>query len=485
MKIINAHPPAESMMNKLGRNPNHYPRLILFALVLSLFTQPLWAQTVPEALEILDTKLESRVNLVQTNLNIIWTLTAAILVFFMQAGFMLLELGFSRAKNTINVIMKNFLDCAIVTLIYFFFGYGLMFGQSLDLGGFGVIGTSLFGLSLGPDSLNAVDRFADLEAGVAPGTWTHWIFQAVFAATAVTIVSGTVAERTKFRAYLFYSAVIGGLIYPVVGHWCWSGGGWLAGMGFTDFAGSTVVHATGGACALAGAILVGPRVGRFGPDGSPRLIVGHNLPMAALGTFILWFCWFGFNAGSTVAGTAEVGIVAVNTNLAAAAGAVFAMLATWLIQGRSDIAIALNGALAGLVAITAGCYDVTPLAAVVIGIGGGLCASFGSLLLESFKIDDVVGAIPVHLFAGIWGTIAVGLAPLMTGGTFSWQQLQTQTIGTLACSVFAFVAGLGLFALIRLTIGLRASETEQIEGLDFHEHAATAYPDFTTTEQNL
>ncbi len=414
---------------------------------------------------------------VQYNLNVVWTLAAAILVFIMQAGFMLLELGFSRAKNTINVIMKNFLDCSVGTLAFFFVGFGLMFGSSLQLGGFGLFGMDHFGLfGFTEGDLNNEPVDSDI--------WRIWMFQVVFATTAVTIVSGAMAERTRFHAYLIGSFVVCAFIYPVVGHWCWSDGGWLGNLyAFHDFAGSTVVHATGGACALAGIIVVGARSGRYGKDGKPRLIVGHNIPMAALGTFILWFAWFGFNAGSTTEGTVLIGIIAVNTHIAAAAGAMAATLTCWMMMGRPDITASLNGALAGLVAITAGCDVASPAYALLVGGVGGVVCFLGTVLLEKLRLDDVVGAVPVHLFAGVWGTIAVAFAPHLdreSGTTVTWQIL-----GTLSCVAFVFVLSLLMFFLLRLTMGLRMGDDEQKEGLDFHEHSATAYPDFVTSEQSL
>lgn len=441
--------------------------------------------TVGQAIE----QTSLRVAVTQDNLNTVWMLICGFLVFFMQAGFMLLELGFARAKNTVNVIMKNFLDCCVASITFYLFGFGLMFGANAAGDSLGLVGVSHFGISgVGANALTTYDP--------VHWTWAFWFFQVAFAATSCTIVSGAMAERTKFRAYLIYAVVISAVIYPLIGHWCWGGGfretaqtgvGWLKAMGFLDFAGSTVVHATGGACSLAGILIVGARTGRFGPDGSPRLIAGHNIPLAALGTFILWFCWFGFNCGSTVEGAGKIGLIAANTHLAACAGALAAMIAMWLVQGRADLAIALNGSLAGLVAITAGCDLSTPLLSLFIGAVGGLCATFGAILLEAWKLDDVVGAVPVHMLGGMWGTIAVGLTPLVQpgGGWDGGKQLMIQTIGTFTCTGFAFSCGLLLFVILKYTVGLRVGEVEQREGLDFHEHAATAYPDFATTEQNL
>lgn len=416
-------------------------------------------------------QLENQINATQLNTNYLWMMLAAILVFFMQAGFCLIELGFSRSKNCINIIMKNVLDFSGACLMYLLVGFGLMYGASYV----GVFGTDHFFLSTAPET-------SDL--------WVFWMFQVVFIGTAATISSGAMAERTKFMGYLCFSIVLSGFIYPVLGHWAWGGAyegsegaqGWLAAMGFHDFAGASVVHGVGGACALAGVLVLGPRIGRFAEDGTPRMIVGHNIPMAALGMFILWFAWFGFNAGSTLSADVSMGRIAVNTAISAAAGAIFSMLSMWKIQGRPDVAITINGVLAGLVAITAACDTVTPGSAIIIGALAGLFTTFGAVALEAMKIDDVVGAVPVHLVNGIWGTMAVAI---FNENGFSGKMLGVQTLGAFAMSIVAFIVAYIVFYLIDVTIGLRANEIEQEEGLDFHEHAANAYPDFSTTEQSL
>jgi len=404
----------------------------------------------------------------QKNLNYAWIVITAALVFFMQAGFCLLELGFTRAKNAINICMKNFLDFCVGTLCFFFIGFGLMFGASQN----GWIG-------LGPFWLSSIP-------GDSP-FWAFWIFQAVFAGTAATIISGAMAERTKFVGYLFYTALITGLIYPIAGHWAWGsfGGGfgyggdkgWLEAMGYIDFAGSSVVHAIGGAAALAGVLVVGSRTGRFRADGQATFIPGHNLPLAALGTFILWFGWFGFNCGSTLLADASIGRIAVNTTIAAAAGGISGMFAMWLHQGRPDIGMTLNGALGGLVGITAGCHCVTPASAVLIGLVAGIVATAGSLLLERARIDDAVGAIPVHLMCGVWGILAVAIFH-ETG--FSSERLGVQALGAASIVGFTFIASLIGFWIIDKVVGLRAKESEQELGLDFTEHSGAAYPDFIT-----
>lgn len=426
----------------------------------------------PVATAVIEGAPRAEVESVQLNLNLVWMVLAGALVFLMQAGFALVELGFSRAKNSINILMKNFLDFSIATIVFLFLGFGLMFGTSWD----GWIGTDGFWLSTkgGDDSL-----------------WAFWFFQVVFAGTACTIVSGAMAERTKFVGYLTYAVFLSGLIYPFTGHWAWGsfGGGfgvggeagWLEAMGFVDFAGSSVVHGCGGACALAGILIIGPRYGRFGKDGSPRLIAGHNIPMAALGVFILWFGWFGFNAGSTLIGDGSIGRIVANTTVAPAAGAIAAMVSMWFVQGRPDVGIAMNGALGGLVGITACCANITPASGFVVGLVAGLLTTIATIGLERMKVDDAVGAVPVHLVNGWWGTLAVAL---FDEDGFTAQSLGIQALGTFAITGTAFVLCLIVFKTADLVVGLRASDREQIDGLDFSEHSANAYPDFQTTEQH-
>ena len=402
----------------------------------------------------------------------IFLLLCAVLVFMMQAGFCLLELGFSRAKNSISVVMKNILDFSIASVV-FLVGVGFMFGTTMG----GWVGMGSW------DHLFSQPANGDF--------WVFWIFQMMFVGTASTIASGAMSERTKFVGYIFYSVILAGAIYPLLGHWAWGsqgaafglGGdkGWLEARGFLDFAGGTVVHGVGGACALAGVLVVGPRVGRFSPDGSPRLMVGHNLPLASLGLFLLWFGWFGFNGGSLGSAGPELGGIFVNTALSAAVGAVIAMVARWILDGRPDPAITINGALAGLVSISAGCNVVSPLAAIAIGFVGGLVATFGESLLLKFRIDDVVGAIPVHLFAGLWGTLAVGL---FHRDGFDSYLFSTQAVGSLSICLAAFAAAFLVFKVIDWTIGLRVSDEDQEDGLDFSQHAANAYPDFLTNDQS-
>lgn len=399
-------------------------------------------------------------------INTVWTLIAAFLVFFMQAGFAMVESGLTRAKNASNIIMKNLMDFSIGSLVFFAVGFALMFGE--DKGGF--IGVTGF---FGKGSMEHLGLGIPIEAFI--------IFQTVFAATAATIVSGAMAERTKFISYIFYSAVISLIIYPVVGHWIW-GGGWLFQKGFVDFAGSTVVHSVGGWAALVGAAILGPRTGKYTKDGKPTAIPGHSITLAALGVFILWFGWFGFNPGSTLAGTdMNIAKIAMTTNLAAAAGAFVVMVITWLRYGKPDVSMTLNGALAGLVAITAGCASVSMIGSIFIGIIAGFVVMFGIEFFDKvLKIDDPVGAISVHGLCGATGTLCVGLfateGGLFYGGGFD--KLGVQAIGVGAVAAWVLVTSFILFKIINSTIGLRVSKEHEEIGLDINEHGSEAYPDF-------
>ena len=399
---------------------------------------------------------------VQAHADYLWTLIAAALVFFMQAGFAMVEAGFTRAKNAVNILMKNLMDFSMGSITFWAIGFGLMFGASST----GWFGTTGFFLS-------------DFSPGGDPWVLAFWMFQAVFAATAATIVSGAMAERTKFVGYLAYSAILTAVIYPIFGSWAWgslfNGSGWLEGLGFIDFAGSTVVHSVGGWVGLAGAIVLGPRIGKFTKKGAVKPIPGHNLPLAALGVFILWLGWFGFNPGSTTAANKDIAMIFVNTNIAAASGAIMAMITAWLKFNKPDAGMSLNGALAGLVAITAPCATVTPLSAVVIGAIGGVLVVLSVLFFDKIKIDDPVGAISVHGVCGAWGTLAAGIFNI--GGT-SAKIIGVQLLGIGAAFVWAFGAGLIMFKVIQATIGLRVTPEEETDGLDYGEHAASAYPDF-------
>ena len=410
----------------------------------------------------------------QENANILWTLIGGMLVMFMQPGFALVECGLTRAKNAANIMMKNYADFLMGGILYFLIGFGLMFGA--DAGG--LLGTSLFGMS------------GSGGAGSA-WLWTFWFFQAMFAATSATIVSGAVAERTRFSVYLIASALISALIYPVSGHWAWSGlfgegGGWLEQLGFIDFAGSTVVHSVGGWIGLAGAIVIGPRIGKYSADGIARAIPGHNIPLVALGVFILWFAWFGFNCGSTTTPDGSIGFIAANTCLSACAGGLAAMLTIWLKFGKPDPSMTFNGVLAGLVGITAGCAEVSPGASITSGLLCGVLVVFSVLFIDQkLKIDDPVGASSVHGVCGFFGTVMVGLfaSPdygcctglLYGGGT---GQLFVQITGALAVFAWAFGCGFILFKALSLFMSLRVSPEEELKGLDIPEHGADAYSSF-------
>jgi ammonium transporter, Amt family len=408
-------------------------------------------------------------------------LMAAFLVFFMQAGFALLTAGLTRAKNTVNILMKNLLDFCFGSIAFWALGWGFAYGASA--GGF--IGTDQFFLG-------------DVrEAGSVP-LLASWLFQVVFAGAAATIVAGAMAERTKFPAYLTYSFIISLFIYPVVVHWIWSGAGWLNtysgnttdSWGFTDFAGSTVVHSVGGWASLMGTLILGARIGKYGADGKPRALPPHNMSLAALGVFVLWLGWFGFNPGSQLAIASQdnadaVALVAVTTNLAAAAGALGALFTSWFKFGKPNLGQTLNGVLAGLVAITAGCAYVTPLAAIIIGVIAGPLVVYAADWLDALKIDDPVGAIPVHLVCGIWGTLAVGLFATIPGNTGTTGLLVgggatlliAQIVGIVAVGLWTTITTGVMFYAIKATIGLRVSAEEEIAGLDVFEHGEVAYPD--------
>jgi Amt family ammonium transporter len=405
------------------------------------------------------------------DLDTVWVLLAAYLVFFMQPGFAMLEAGLTRAKNAANILAKNFMDFALASILYFLVGYAFMFGEGnsfLGLSGFGLSGLASDGIPI----------------------WAAWMFQAVFCGTAATIVSGAMAERTKFPSYLVATVVMTAVVYPIIGHWTW-GGGWLSSLGFFDFAGSTIVHGTGGWVGLVGALILGPRVGRYGPNGKSRVLAGHNIPLAALGVFILWFGWFGFNPGSQLAASGTdnamaIALITINTNLAAAAGALTAMFLVWAMFGKPDLTMCMNGALAGLVAITAPCAVVSPGAAIVIGLIAGVIVVLGVALLDKLHVDDPVGAVPVHGFNGMWGTIAVGIwgqkalglgnDGLLHGGGFT--QLGIQIMGTVACAVFAMAVMTVVFLAVKAIMGLRVSKEEEVRGLDIEEHGMEAYSDF-------
>ncbi|MBF7097054.1 ammonium transporter [Alkalibacter mobilis] len=401
------------------------------------------------------------------SLDTVWVLLGAVLVFFMQAGFAMVETGFTRAKNAGNIIMKNIMDFAVGSVVYWVFGFGIMFGDSL----MGIIGKP--------------DFFVGGSYDFGVPTFAFLIFQTVFCATAATIVSGAMAERTKFISYLSYSFFISLVIYPVVGHWIW-GGGFLSKLGFIDFAGSTVVHSVGGWAALVGAKIIGPRIGKYTKEGKAKVIPGHSITLGALGVFILWFGWFGFNPGSQLAASGienaeAISSIFITTNLAAAMGAIMAMAVTWIKYGKPDVSMTLNGALAGLVAITAGTAAVSPFGAAIIGTIAGIVIVLAVEFVDHvLKIDDPVGAISVHGVCGAMGTILVGLfateGGLLYGGGF--KLLGIQAIGVVSVAVWTMVTAFILFKTIDKIVGLRVTPEEELEGLDFTEHGMESYADF-------
>jgi Amt family ammonium transporter len=428
---------------------------------------------------------------VKIALDTVWVLISGMLVFFMNLGFGLVESGFTRAKNTVNIISKNFIVFAVSTVAFLLVGWGIMFGDGN--GFFGTQGLFLLG---GADNSPAM---GDAYEGVYSAlSWTgvpllaKFFFQLVFAGTAATIVSGAVAERVKYISFIVFSFVLVALIYPTIGHWVW-GGGWLAELGFWDFAGSTVVHSTGAWAALAGVLVLGPRLGKFSKDGKAHAIPGHNMTSAMTGAMILWFGWFGFNPGSTMAADpGAISHIIVATTVAAAAGALAATALAWRILGKPDIGMTINGALGGLVGITAGCAFVGIGSSLIIGAVAGSIIVLGVLLLDKVRIDDPVGAIAVHGMGGIFGTLAVGLfaqdviAPGTTGNglffgggfTLLWNQL----IGIATVGAAVFSVSMIVWLAIKATIGVRVSEEEEMEGLDIGEHGNRAYPDFVLTE---
>ncbi|MCR9143407.1 MAG: ammonium transporter [bacterium] len=425
-------------------------------------------------------ELQAKYDSFAEDVDTLWICLAAFLVFFMQAGFSYVEAGFIRTKNVVNILMKNLIDFSAGSLMFWLAGFAIMFGP-LVIDGVGLG-------SPGP----ATDMLNDADGKPVGKSYAFFMFQLVFCATAATIVSGAIAERTKFHTYIIGTVLISAVVYPVFGSFAWSNlfddgqEGFLVKLGFIDFAGSTVVHSVGGWLGLAGAILVGPRYGKYTADGAIMPIFGHNMSMATLGAFMLWLGWFGFNPGSTTAiGGGDFAIIAVTTNIAAAAGGLTAMITSWLMFRRPDISMMINGVLSGLVAITAGCYNVDIFGSAMIGIISGVICVFSVILFDKLRVDDPVGAISVHGVNGAWGTLAVGLFAhpdfgdgvrgLFYGGGI--EQLYIQGIGVLAGFVWAFGCGLIIFGILKLTIGLRVDEEEELEGLDLVEHGNEAYPE--------
>jgi Amt family ammonium transporter len=400
-------------------------------------------------------------------INNLWMMIATGLVFIMHLGFATLEAGLTQAKNTVNVLFKNTIIPSLGLLTYALIGFNLMYpgdawiaGKFLGFSGLGIVPS-------GPEAMTSAYN-------VGYTYWTDFLFQAMFAATCATIVSGAVAERVKLGSFIIFSAIFVAFVYPVAGSWQW-GGGFLKEMGFYDFAGSTIVHAIGGWAALAGIMLLGPRLGKYSAKGT-RPILGHSMPLAVIGTFMLWLGWFGFNGGSVLsADPALVSLTLVTTCLAGAAGSIGAMVTSWITNKKPDLSMVLNGILAGLVSITAGADQMGPLDAVLIGAIAGILVVFAVGLFDKLKLDDPVGALSVHLVNGVWGTLAVGLF----GAKAGLDQLKIQGIGVLAVGAFSFVAAYVIFFLLRATIGIRVSAAEELEGLDLGEHGYPAYPYFT------
>lgn len=443
--------------------------LLSLAVVMLLMLIPASAEAYP---------VEGRgVDEIAANLDMTWVIISAALVFFMQAGFFLLEGGLTRSKNISNAVMKGAMDFCLGAVSYWAIGFGIMFGASK----LGIAGTGSHFLNisnpLGADGGNV---------------YAFLLFQIAFAGAAATILAGGIAERFKFSAYIIATIAVTAFIYPFVGHWIWGEGGWLSELGMFDFAGSTVVHTVGGVCAFAGAFFVGSRSGKYNSDGSPNAIPGHNIPMAALGTFILWLGWFGFNAGSTLEAIPAVATIALNTTLAGSAGGIVATLTTRLKYGKPDVSMSMNGILAGLVSITAGCAVVSPVSSFIIGAAAGIIVVFSVEFIDRvLKVDDPVGAVSVHAVCGIWGTLAVGIFAqsafsqasvshsmdgLLFGGGFN--QLGLQALGVAATVVWTLATASVLFLVLKRTIGIRADEESELAGLDLSEHNVSAYPDF-------
>lgn len=431
------------------------------------------ALALPQTASAEDVDPIAAIDSVKATLDNVWVLVAAVLVIFMQAGFALVEAGLTRSKNVANIFMKNLMDFCVGALLFFAIGYAIAFGGDFTGLGRFIGGDGWFLAGDGVFSYGTLDKFV------------FFTFQVAFAATAATIVSGAMAERTKFKSYVIYSAVISAVIYPIVVRWQW-GGGWLFQLDtpFHDFAGSALVHMTGGMASVMGAYFLGPRKGKYGADGKPRAIPGHSIPFAILGCFILLIGWYGFNPGSWLGADPVIGTIAVNTTLAGAAGAVVAMLVTWLKDGKPDVAMTGNGLLAGLVAVTAGCWVVNGLGATIIGAIAGILVVYSVMFWDKVRIDDPVGAISVHGICGAFGTLAVGLFSateaegIVKKGLFyggGTDQLVSQIIGVVSIAAFVLVTTAILFFTLKKTIGLRVSEQEEIEGLDVHEHGVPGY----------
>ena len=414
-----------------------------------------------------------------------WVIVAAVLVLFMQAGFAMLEVGFSRMKNVGSVVAKILVNLAIAALLFWAVGFAFAFSDGAALNS--IIGTQGFFLAVPEGQVNSV--FAGLSWTQVPLS-AKFLFQVAFCAVSLAIVWGTMLERTKFAVYVIFAVVFAGLIYPLVGHWIW-GGGWLGSLGMQDFAGSTVVHLSGAMAALAGTLLLGPRLGKYDDDGNPVTIPGHNMPLAVLGVLILWIGWYGFNPGSTMAAVPEIADIAVTTTLAAAAGVLGAMIMSYVYRRNVDVGMGGNGAIAALIAITAPCAFVAPWASIVIGFVAGVIMYLTLVFVDKIGVDDPLGAIAAHGMGGIWGTLSAGLFTtpelavigqpgLFYGGGF--YQLGIQALGIVACGGFVFIASLAVFATLKATIGIRVKPDQELDGLDIHEHGVFGYPDLVATD---
>ncbi len=428
----------------------------------------------------------------QVTLDTLWVLVAGVLVFFMNLGFAMVESGFARAKNTVNILSKNIIVFAAASLGFLVIGWGLMFGD-----GNGFIGLKGLFMASGADNSPAVgDAYQGVYSAISwAGVpfWAKFFFQLVFCGTAATIVSGAVAERIKYISFIVFSLLLTAFIYPIVGHWIW-GGGWLASMGFQDFAGSTVVHSVGGWAALAGIIVLGPRFGKYSKGGKVHPIPGHNMSIATIGLFVLWLGWFGFNPGSTMAANPDaISHILLTTNTSAIAAVLTSTAASWIILGKPDLGMTINGCLAGLVGITAGCAFVSVTSALIIGAISGVAVVLAVMMFDRLKIDDPVGATAVHLFCGVLGTLFVGLFAesrfnggadgLFFGG--GWNLLGVQALGVISVAGFVFAGALVVWLLIKATMGVRVSLKEEIEGLDIGEHGNQAYPEFVIHRQSF
>jgi ammonium transporter, Amt family len=454
-------------------------RTLLRRLLLLTTTTPLLVLALPTLAAAQDGPTVQELSLA---MDTVWVIVAACLVLFMQAGFAMLEVGFSRMKNVGSVVAKILANLAIAALLFWAVGFALTFGT-----GNAIIGTQGWFLAVPPDQVT------DVYGGLS---WTQvplsakFLFQVAFCAVSLAIVWGTMLERTKFAVYVIFAVVFAGLIYPMVGHWIW-GGGWLTELGMQDFAGSTVVHLSGAVAALAGTLLLGPRLGKYDDDGRPVTIPGHNMPLAVLGVLILWIGWWGFNPGSTMAATTQIADIALTTNLAAAAGVLGAMGMSYVYRRNIDVGMGGNGAIAALVAITAPCAFVAPWASIVIGFVAGVVMYATLVFVDSIGVDDPLGAIAAHGMGGIWGTLSCGLfttpdlAAIGQPGLFyggGLYQLGVQALGIVAAGGFVFVSSLAVFAILKATIGIRVKPDQELDGLDIHEHGVYGYPDLVATD---